>query len=82
MGKSDNYNYSDFATILEVINVCNKYRYQNALEDYEIYKYIQKGPNNDLNDQLKFKSNQIYDTTISIRNRNRSSTSDVLPVAM
>ena len=57
----------DFETNMEVIHVLNKGRYLNALEGYEINKHIQEAPNNVLNDQLKFKSNQTYDTAIYIR---------------
>ena len=63
--------------------MCNKGRYLNAFEEYEIYKHIQEAPNDVLNEQLKFKPNQIYDPAISIRKKNkRSSTIDVLPVTM
>ena len=79
----NNHNYTNFETNLEVIHVCNKDQYLNALEEYEIYKHIQEALINFLNDELKFKSNQIYHTAISICKRNkRSSTSDVLPVTM
>ena len=33
----NNHNYINFETNLEVIHVCNKGRYLNALEEYEIY---------------------------------------------
>ena len=81
---SNNHNYTDFETNLEVIHVCNKGRYLNALEEYEIYKHIQIDPDNVLNDQLKFKSNYINDTAIHMKKKNNKqmSNSDMLPVVV
>ena len=67
----NNHNYTNFEINLEVIHVCNKGRYLNALVGYDIYKHMQEAFNDVLNDQLEFKSNQIYHTAISLRKRNK-----------
>lgn len=59
-----NHNYTDFSNNCKVLHTCNKGRYMYAAEELEIYRGFKNDPNNILNDQLDFKSNQIYDTII------------------
>ena len=56
-----NHNYTDFDNNFIPLYVCNKGRYMNAAEEFEIYKDFKTNQNIVLNDQLDFKSHDLYD---------------------
>ena len=56
---------------MEPIHVCSKGHFLNALEEFEIYKASKVNKDQLLNDQLSFKSNKLYDTTLMMSNEAR-----------
>ena len=46
---------------LTPIHYCNKSKYMDTLEEFEIYKYTKIDKDNMLNDKLVFNKNVLYD---------------------
>ena len=62
----EGHTYTNIQTNMKPIHICNKSQKMNAIEEYYIYKEFKNNPYLFLNDQLKFKSNSLYDTAIAI----------------
>ena len=74
-----NHNYTEFKSNLILLHVCNKGRYMDAIEEFEIYKAYNNINSRDfiLNDHLNFKSNPLYDTALNLLSRNHSDNNSV-----
>lgn len=67
----NNHNYTSLEENMKPIHICTKGRYMNAREEYEIYRAFKYNQENILNEQLDFKSNQLYDTAIDLMKINK-----------
>ena len=59
-----NHKYTDIYTNLTPIHYCNKGKYLDTLEEYEIYKQTKSDKNKLLNDKLIYKNNVLFDRII------------------
>lgn len=56
--------YGTFEEICKPLLFCEKGRYMNTLEEYEIWQVYKLGSNNIFNDKLCFTTNALYDTAM------------------
>ena len=63
-----NHTYTDFDSNFLPLYLCNKGRYMNAAEEFEIYKAFKTNQSNVLNDQLDLKSHDLYDRFVGAVN--------------
>ena len=59
---------------MKPIHICNKSQKMNAVEEYYIFKEFKNNPQFLLDDQLKFKSNSLYDTAIAMKQHTHTQT--------